>query len=144
MNKSDLIRQLAKKTGLSAASARETVDALFAPEDGIIAETLRRGDRIQISGFGRFEVRHRKARTGRHPQTGVQIQIGSTSRPVFSPGKALREGKGPGARRGSSAGRRRAGGAEAGGGADSDYGVPMAPPAPLLQDTHGGGGGIFD
>ncbi|HSJ32448.1 MAG TPA: HU family DNA-binding protein, partial [Longimicrobiales bacterium] len=67
MNKSELAQALATKADLSKADAQKAVDAIFSPEDGVITDALRQGDRVQITGFGTFETRERKARTGRNP-----------------------------------------------------------------------------
>ncbi|HSJ14299.1 MAG TPA: HU family DNA-binding protein [Longimicrobiales bacterium] len=91
MNKSDMVQELANKTGLSKADATRAVEAVFDPEGGLIAEALRKGDRVQITGFGTFEAKERKARTGRNPRTGTEIRIGPTTSASFRPGKALKD-----------------------------------------------------
>jgi DNA-binding protein HU-beta len=91
MNKSDMVQELANRTGLSKADATRAVEAVFDPESGLIAETLRKGDRVQITGFGTFEAKERKARTGRNPRTGTEIRIGPTTSASFRPGKALKD-----------------------------------------------------
>lgn len=91
MNKSDLVQALANKTEVTKADAQRTIDALFNTEDGILTKALVGGDRVQITGFGTFETRDRKARTGRNPRTGEEIKIGPTTSPTFRPGKALKE-----------------------------------------------------
>ena len=80
MNKTELTDQLARKTGMSKAAAKRAIDALFstAPREGIIASAVAQGDRVQITGFGTFEQRNRKKRTGRNPQTGATIQIAAS------------------------------------------------------------------
>jgi len=90
MNKSELVQDLAESTGLSKADAQRAVDALFNTE-GIIARALQRGDRVQITGFGTFETRTRKARTGRNPRTGEEIQIAASVTPAFRAGKGLKD-----------------------------------------------------
>lgn len=92
MNKSDLVDALADATGMTKADAGRAVDALFSPGDGIIAKTLKKGDRVQITGFGTFESKHRKARTGRNPRTGETIKIAATKTPGFRAGKGLKDG----------------------------------------------------
>jgi DNA-binding protein HU-beta len=92
MNKSDLVDALADKTGFTKADAARAIDALFGTEDGIIAETLSADDRVQITGFGTFEAKHRKARTGRNPRTGETIKIAATKTPSFRAGKGLKDG----------------------------------------------------
>ena len=91
MNKSDLIQTLANKAKLSKADAGRAVEALFGVSGGIIATALRKGDRVQITGFGTFETRKRKARTGRNPRTGKEIQIRATTSPSFRSGKGLKD-----------------------------------------------------
>lgn len=91
MNKSELAQALATKADLSKADAQRVIDAIFSPEDGVITDALRGGDRIQITGFGTFETRERKARTGRNPRTGREIAIGPTTSASFRPGKALKD-----------------------------------------------------
>jgi DNA-binding protein HU-beta len=91
MNKSDLVNALSARTGLSRTDAARAVDTLFSPEDGLIANALRSGDRVQITGFGTFETRERKARTGRNPRTGTEIRIGPTVTPSYRPGQAMKD-----------------------------------------------------
>lgn len=91
MNKSDMVQALADRTGLSKADATRAVEAVFDPDNGLIAEALRGGDRVQITGFGTFEAKERKARTGRNPRTGTEIKIGPTVSASFRPGKALKD-----------------------------------------------------
>lgn len=87
MNKSDLISQVAEKTDLTKKDAEKAVTAVFAS----IEEALARGDKVQLVGFGTFEIRERAARKGRNPQTGEEIEIAATRVPVFKAGKALRD-----------------------------------------------------
>jgi nucleoid DNA-binding protein len=91
MNKSELVQDLASKAKLSKADAQRAVDALFGAGNGIIAQTLKKGGKVQITGFGTFETRTRKARTGRNPRTGKEIKIGATTSPSFRPGKGLKD-----------------------------------------------------
>lgn len=91
MNKSELVQALANETDMTKADAQRTVDALFNTRGGIVASALKRGERVQITGFGTFETRKRKARTGRNPRTGEEIKIGATTSPTFRPGKALKD-----------------------------------------------------
>ena len=92
MNKSDLVDALADATGMTKADAGRAVDALFSPDGGIIAKTLKTDGRVQITGFGTFEAKHRKARTGRNPRTGQTIKIAATKTPAFRAGKGLKDG----------------------------------------------------
>ncbi|MBX6364099.1 MAG: HU family DNA-binding protein [Gemmatimonadetes bacterium] len=91
MNKSELIQNLANKTKMTKAEASRAIDALFNPADGIISASLKKGEKVQITGFGTFETRARQARTGRNPRTGREIKIGPTTSASFRPGKALKD-----------------------------------------------------
>ena len=91
MNKSELMDALAEKTGMTKADASRAVDAMFATDGGILAEVLAKGDRVQITGFGTFEAKTRKARTGRNPRTGETIQIAASQTPSFRAGKGLKD-----------------------------------------------------
>lgn len=88
MNKADLIAAVAEKTGFTKKDAEVAVNATMAS----IEETLIKGDRVQLIGFGTFEVRQRKARTGRNPRKpGETIEIAASKAPVFKAGKALKD-----------------------------------------------------
>jgi DNA-binding protein HU-beta len=92
MNKTELRDALARKTGLTKKDVDETLNALFSTErGGIISSELRAGRRVQITGFGTFEQRKRKARRGRNPQTGASIQIAAARYPAFKAGKGLKD-----------------------------------------------------
>jgi len=91
MNKSELVDALADATEMTKADAGRAFDALFATDDGIIAKALQRGERVQITGFGSFESKHRKARTGRNPRTGEEIRIAASQTPSFKAGKSLKD-----------------------------------------------------
>jgi len=91
MNKSDLVDALASSAGMTKADASRAVDALFAPDGGVISGALKAGKRVQITGFGTFEAKQRKARMGRNPRTGQQIQIAATKTPGFRAGKGLKD-----------------------------------------------------
>lgn len=86
-NKAELIEKVAGKTNLTKKEVTATVDALFE----VIQETLANGEKVQVIGFGNFEVRERAARKGRNPQTGEEIQIEASKVPAFKPGKALKD-----------------------------------------------------
>ncbi|OAB44272.1 HU family DNA-binding protein [Paenibacillus glacialis] len=88
MNKSELISQVAETSELSKKDATKAVDAVFEA----IAGALQNGDKVQLVGFGNFEVRERSARKGRNPQTGEEIEIAASKIPAFKPGKALKDG----------------------------------------------------
>ena len=91
MNKSDLVDALASQTGMTKADAARAVDALFATDSGIISKSLKFGKKVQITGFGTFEAKMRKARTGRNPRTGQTINIPATTSPSFRAGKGLKD-----------------------------------------------------
>jgi DNA-binding protein HU-beta len=88
MNKSELIAKVAESTELSKKDVTNVVEAVF----DAIAEALKNGEKVQLVGFGNFEVRERQARKGRNPQTGEEIEIPASKVPAFKPGKALKEG----------------------------------------------------
>ena len=87
MNKSDLVAAMAAKTGDTKKSAEETLNAFV----DVVTEALVKGDKVQLVGFGSFEVRKRAARKGRNPQTKEEIKIPATKAPVFKAGKALKD-----------------------------------------------------
>lgn len=87
MNKTELISSVAEKSELTKKDAEKAVNALFAS----VEEALAKGEKVQLVGFGTFEVRERKARTGRNPQTGAEIQIPAAKVPAFKAGKALKD-----------------------------------------------------
>jgi Bacterial nucleoid DNA-binding protein len=87
MNKSELITAAAEAAGLSK---KDTETALTAILD-TIAGTLKKGDKVQLVGFGSFEVKERAARIGRNPKTKEQIKIPASVVPVFKAGKALKD-----------------------------------------------------
>ncbi|CAM5791888.1 MULTISPECIES: HU family DNA-binding protein [Brevibacillus] len=87
MNKTELIAKVAETTELTKKDATKAVDAVL----DAIAEALKDGDKVQLIGFGNFEVRERAARKGRNPQTGEEIEIASSKVPAFKPGKQLKD-----------------------------------------------------
>lgn len=87
MTKSNIIDELAKRTGFKKKVAESAVDALF----DIIEESLASGEKVQISGFGTFELRERGARNGRNPFTGEPMVIGPTRHVSFNIGRTLKE-----------------------------------------------------
>ncbi len=91
MNKSELTQKLVDRTNLSKSDAQKAVDALFSAEDGIISGALKKGEKVQITGFGSFETRKREARTGRNPRTGKEIKIGASTSAAFRAGKGLKD-----------------------------------------------------
>ncbi|KRE07954.1 HU family DNA-binding protein [Priestia megaterium] len=87
MNKAELIDAVATKSELTKQDSRKAVDALFET----ISNTLAKEEKIQLLGFGTFEVRERAERTGRNPQTGEEMTIPASKVPAFKPGKELKE-----------------------------------------------------
>ena len=86
MNKSELIADIAQKSGLTQADAGKALGAFC----DSVSEALAGGDDVQITGFGGFSVSERAARTGRNPQTGADIQIAASKAPKFKAGKTLK------------------------------------------------------
>ena len=87
MNKTELVAAIAEKTGLTKKDAEGAVKAFT----DTVAEQLKAGDKIQLVGFGTFEVAERAARTGKNPQTGEAINIPASKAPKFKAGKALKD-----------------------------------------------------
>ena len=87
MNKSELIAAIAAKTGETKKDAEATLNAFI----DVVTDSLVKGDKVQLVGFGSFEVRKRAARKGRNPQTKEEIKIPASKAPVFKAGKALKE-----------------------------------------------------
>ena len=87
MNKSDLIAAMAAKTGSTKKSAEASLEAFVSA----VTESLKKGEKVQLVGFGSFEVRKRAARKGRNPQTKEEIKIPASKAPVFKAGKALKD-----------------------------------------------------
>ncbi len=87
MTKADLIEVVARKASLTAKAARESVVAVF----GAVTDSLKKGEKVVVTGFGTFMVRSRKSRTGRNPQTGAAINIPARKTPGFTAGKALKK-----------------------------------------------------
>jgi DNA-binding protein HU-beta len=94
VNKTELAQQLAARAEMSRAEATRAVDALFSVDNGIIAEALRGGDKVQITGFGSFETKKREARKGRNPRTGKEISIAASTSAAFRIGKRLKDALG--------------------------------------------------
>lgn len=86
MSKASLVNNVATATGLSKKQASEAINALLSS----IKANLAAGEKVQLIGFGTFEVRERAARKGRNPQTGEEIEIPATKAPAFKPGKGLK------------------------------------------------------
>ena len=87
MNKAELINAAAEKAGLSKKDTEAAVDAAIKA----ITEALAAGDKVQLVGFGSFEIRARAARIGRNPKTKEEIKIAASKVPAFKPGKALKD-----------------------------------------------------
>lgn len=90
MNKTDLVKRVAEKVGMSENGAGQVVTTTF----DVIETALIRGERVTLMGFGTFEVVNRAARTGRNPRTGEMIRIPAVQMPRFRPGKALKDALG--------------------------------------------------
>ena len=86
MNKSDLVSAVAAKAGVTKKVGEALVNAFTE----VVTEALKKGDKVQLVGFGSFEVRKRAARKGRNPQTKEEIKIPASKAPVFKAGKALK------------------------------------------------------
>ena len=87
MNKAELISAVATKADVSKKEAEAVVTAAL----DVITDALKEGEKVQLVGFGSFEVKKRAARIGRNPQTKEAIQIPASKAPVFKPGKALKD-----------------------------------------------------
>ena len=87
MNKTELIAAVAEKNGMSKKDAEKVVSSTFET----IAQALAQDDKVQLIGFGTFEVKAREARTGRNPRTGEPMEIAASRTPVFKAGKALKD-----------------------------------------------------
>ena len=87
MNKATLIAKIAEKSALNKKQAEAALNAF---EEAVI-EALKEGDKVQLMGFGTFEIKERAARTGRKPSTGETIEIPAKKSPVFKAGKALKD-----------------------------------------------------
>lgn len=87
MNKAELVDTIAEKTGTTKKVAEAQLEALI----DAISASLKKGEKVQLVGFGSFEVRKRAARKGRNPQTGAEMKIPASNAPVFKAGKALKD-----------------------------------------------------
>ena len=87
MNKAELIAAMAAKTGETKKSVESTLNAFVA----VVEDSLKKGEKVQLVGFGSFEVRKRAARKGRNPQTKEEIKIPASKAPVFRAGKPLKD-----------------------------------------------------
>ena len=87
MNKTELVAAVAEKAGLSKKDAEAAVNAFT----DTVTKELKKGEKVQLVGFGTFEVSKRSARTGRNPQTGATMKIAASKAPKFKPGKAFKD-----------------------------------------------------
>lgn len=87
MNKEELVKEVAKKAKVSQKAAADVLTATIAS----IQKTVSKGQKVTLVGFGTFEARKRKARTGRNPQTGASIKIAAKTVPAFSAGKRFKD-----------------------------------------------------
>jgi DNA-binding protein HU-beta len=87
MNKTELVAAIADKAGLTKKDAEAAVKAFT----DVVSAQLKKGDKVQLVGFGTFETAKRAARTGRNPQTGKEIKIAASVAPKFKAGKALKD-----------------------------------------------------
>ncbi len=87
MNKTELVAAMVDKTGLT----KKDLEASLKAFTEVVAEELKKGEKIQLVGFGTFEVSERAARTGRNPRTGEEMKIAASKAPKFKAGKALKD-----------------------------------------------------
>ena len=87
MNKGELVNALAEKTQLSKKASESALTALV----DIVSDTLAKGEKVQLVGFGNFEVKSRAARTARNPRTGETVEVAASKVPAFKPGKGMKD-----------------------------------------------------
>ena len=87
MNKTELIATVAGKTGMTKKDTEAAIKAIL----DIVGDSLKKGEKVQLIGFGSFEIHERAARTGKNPRTGESVTIPASSTPVFKAGKALKD-----------------------------------------------------
>ena len=87
MNKSELVAAMAEKANVSKKAAEESLNAIL----DAVKDAMVKGDKVQLVGFGSFEVRTRAARKGKNPQTGAEMKIPACKAPSFKAGKALKD-----------------------------------------------------
>jgi DNA-binding protein HU-beta len=90
MNKSELIDAVASDSGLTRADSARAIESLV----GTVSKTLKKGDEVNITGFGKFSVVKRAARQGVNPRTGERVKIKASKAPKFSPGASLKQAVG--------------------------------------------------
>lgn len=100
MNKEQLVEAIAKKAKMTKKGVSAYLDAFTST----VQETLSKGGKLTLVGFGTFQVRQRKARTGRNPRTGAKLNIAARKSPVFTAGKGLKEAVGGHAKKGGAKG----------------------------------------
>ena len=86
MNKTEFVEAIAKESGLTNADSRKAIEAVITT----VEKTLKKGDEIALTGFGKFSVSKRAARTGRNPQTGEAVKIKASKAPKFTAGAGLK------------------------------------------------------
>ena len=87
MNKEELVQEISKKAKVTQKDAAEVLNAIMST----VEKTVAKGKKVTLVGFGTFEARKRKARTGRNPQTGAAIKIAAKTVPAFSAGKKFKD-----------------------------------------------------
>ena len=87
MNKNELSAEIARRAGIS----RKDAEAAIVTMTEIICEKMRQDEKVQIVGFGVYEVKHRPARKARNPKTGEEVQLGERVSPIFKPGKMMKQ-----------------------------------------------------
>lgn len=87
MNKTELVAAMADQAGISKKDAEKALAAFT----GVVTEELKKGEKVQLVGFGTFEITERKAREGRNPQNGKTMKIAASKAPKFKAGKALKD-----------------------------------------------------
>ncbi len=87
MNKTELVAAVADQAEISKKDAEKALAAFTA----VVTDELKKGEKVQLVGFGTFEVSERAARTGKNPQTGAEIKIAACKAPKFKAGKALKD-----------------------------------------------------
>ena len=87
MNRTELIERIAEEAGVTTSEAQ----GHFGAFERVVTETLKGGEEVRITGFGKFSVKERKAREGRNPQTGEKMKIAASRVPAFSAGNAFKQ-----------------------------------------------------
>jgi DNA-binding protein HU-beta len=87
MNKSELVKAVASKSGMTQTQASDALDATI----DVITDALKQGDQVAVTGFGTFVAKHRPARKGRNPRTGAEVQIAAKTSAAWKPSSALKD-----------------------------------------------------